>query len=193
MKHLLFGLVFALSVAGCGDDDDSPATDAAPDDDPDATAGDDDAAPGGADAGDDDDAAPTPDAGPSPYPTHFIRRACAPNDGPAVRMLLGHGVDGALCTLDPVSSSVNIELWTQDIEAPGTYLFSARDPLGAGQVCIGGDGPCVIYQEGEIVFDTFELDVGASGTWRLFGDRGFEESGTFDATWCDPDPPEPCG
>ena len=175
-------------MAGCGgDDDDGGASQA------------DSAAGGNADGSPGSDGAASPDGGEGRadaaggmYPLQLIRPACAPNDAPAVRILLGSRIDEDVCAVSAVNPNVNLELWTTEIQAPVTFSFAPTEAIGRGIVCPGGNLPCQNYDTGEIHFDTYKEAGGATGQWRLLaGER--EVSGTFDSTWCDPDPPEPCG
>jgi hypothetical protein len=132
------------------------------------------------------------DAAPSPYGAHLIRPSCAPNDGAAVRILLGEAIGGDGCNVDDGGAIVDLEVWTRDIEAPETVEFGDGDFTGAGTACPGGEEPCFTYQEGAIHFDRYDDGTGAAGSFTL-GSGNEQVSGTFDATWCEPDPPEPCG
>ena len=162
-------------AAACGGDDDGGG----------GGGGDADAAADGADGAPDE-----ADAAPSLFATNIIRPACAPNDGAAVRILLGEPVGGTGCNVDDSVSMVDLEVWTNDIDAPQT--FDLADLTGAATVCPGGEEPCRSYNEGTIEFDTFEDGVSATGTFDV-GEGADSISGNFSAEWCDPDPPEPCG
>ena len=180
------GLAVLTSMLGCGDDDNGGSgaqTDAAQ--------GGRDAAQGGSDAAAADGGADR-DAAPGSYPLQLIRPACAPNDAPSIRILLGSGIIDATCAVNDIAGSVTLELWTTEIVAPVTFTFAPTEAIGRGQICPGGNAPCLVYETGEIHFDTYKEGAGASGTWQLVADDE-PMSGTFDTTWCDPDPPEPCG
>jgi hypothetical protein len=209
MRHVLFGITILVAAIGCDDDDDDdqPSVDGAPDGgDGDAAPGDGDAAPGNSDAapGDTDaapgdtDAAPALDAAAGDadgvlYPLQIIRRACSPTGAPAVHIELGAPGDLAFCEIDRGEPHAILELWlpAEEIEAPANYSYSARGAIGGrGTLCPGDLAPCRLFVEGDFLFDLYEVDVTAGGTWRVVGD-GEEESGPFAATWCSL-PPAPC-
>lgn len=181
MKASILRLLLASLVLGpaCGGDDDGGGGGGGGDDA--------DAAPeGGADGAPDD-----PDAAPSLFEVNLIRPACAPNDGAAVRVLLGEPVEGTGCNVDATVSMVDLAVWTNEIDAPQT--FDLEDGfVGAAEVCPGGEEPCRSYHVGTIHFDTFEEGVGATGAFDV-GEGADSLSGNFSADWCDPAPPEPCG
>ncbi|HUS66302.1 MAG TPA: hypothetical protein VMZ28_17240 [Kofleriaceae bacterium] len=166
-----------MLAPACGGDDDGGGGGGGGDGDADAAAG-------------ADGAADEADAAPSAFTANIIRPSCAPNDGAAVRILLGEPVDGTGCNVDDSVSMVDLEVWTADIEAPQTFDLAEAD--GAATVCPGGEEPCRTYDVGTIHFDTFEADTGATGTFDV-GEGADSLSGTFSADWCDPTPPEPCG
>ena len=178
------GLALLICAPACGgDDDDDTGTQV-------------DGAPGSADGAPSGDASAGPDAGQGNgdassglYPLQLIRPACAPNDAPALRILLGSPIVDDFCAVNNVSSSANLEVWVTEIVAPMTITFAPTEAMGQGELC-DADGSCRPFDTGEVHFDTYEESSGATGTWRLIS--GAEQfTGTFDATWCEPDPPEP--
>lgn len=170
-------LLSSLLIAGaCGGDDDDNGGGGA-DGSPEGTA---DASP--------DDS----DATPSSYAAHLIRPSCAPNDGAAVRILLGESIGGTGCDVDDEASMVELEVWTQEIEAPETFEFGDDAFIGAGRNCPGGEEPCFSFVDGEVHFDSYDEGTGAAGTFVL-GTGNEQVTGTFSADWCVPVPAEPCG
>ena len=171
-------LVASLMVStACGGDDDGGGG---------GGGGDADADPGGSADADTDDT----DAAPSGFAADIVRPACAPNDGAAIRVLLGEPLGGTTCGVDDTVSMVDLEVWTNDITAPQT--FDLEDLVGAATVCPGGEEPCRMYSTGTITFETFEAGTGATGSFDV-GAGADSLSGNFSAEWCEPDPPEPCG
>lgn len=172
-------LVLLFALIACGGDDDTSGTQ--------ADASTNDAAAGGdaalQDGGDRGDAAAS---------VQLIVPFCAPNDAPSLRIALGEPAGGDDCALDDFAPSVTVEIWTQIISAPIIVSFSPTEGFGSGTICPGGDPPCRTYDTGDITFEKYEEGKSASGSWRLFA--GSEVlSGTFDSTWCEPDPPDVCG
>ena len=176
------GLAVLLVVAACGDDDDGSGgspSDGSP------------GADAGGDAGTGADGAPGGDASVGEYSLHLVMPWCGPADQGAIAVVLGEA-DGNRCAVDDAAASVRLEVWTRDITAPVTFSFAPTEALGSGILCPGGEQPCRTFPYGDIRFDTYDEESGATGSWRL---QGAEDTvtGTFDATWCDPDPPRPCG
>jgi hypothetical protein len=178
------GLVLLLAVAACGDDDDDDGTGGSPSD---GSPGADAAA--GSDAGSAGDGAPGADGG--RYSVQLVSPSCGPADQAAVAILLGEPTGGS-CAVDDSAPSVRLEVWTREITAPAMFSFAPGEALGGGQLCPGGERPCLSYATGDISFDTYDETSGATGSWRLIDEAG-TVTGSFDATWCDPDPPRPCG
>ncbi|HWM85593.1 MAG TPA: hypothetical protein VNO33_07140 [Kofleriaceae bacterium] len=178
----ILGIALLVAMVGCGGDDDGsdgPGVDG-------STGGSDAAGQGGeADAGADEDAAV------GELTRHIISPACGPADGPALRIQLG-AAGAAPCAIDEAAPSVRLDAWTQDIVAPMTISWAPGEALGTGSLCPGGEDTCRTYSAGDITFQTFDAEQGAAGTWRLLeGDQPV--TGTFDATWCEPKVPDPCG
>ncbi len=185
MTKLLPGLALILATFGCGgDDDDGPGGTVI------------DATPSGSDASPLADAALPPDGGTDAavgaFAVQIVRPSCAPNDAPAIRVLLGSAADGDGCAVDEDAESVRFEVWTRDIEAPAIFAFAPGEALGTAQMCPGGGDPCRTYETGQIQFDAFEDGGAASGTWVLYEGETMID-GDFTATWCEPVTPEPCG
>lgn len=189
MRKMLavLGLVIPLSmsIGGCGGDDDGAGetVDGSP------TGG--DGSPGG-DAGD-VDAGGGDDAAAGEFAVQIIRPSCAPNDGPAVRILLGAESDDE-CAVSEEANRLDLQIWASpaEIEAPAIFSFAPGESNGAAQLCSGGNESCRSFETGSITLTVFRDGVDAAGTFALSGE-GTDISGGFEATWCTPDPPEPCG
>lgn len=145
----------------------------------------------GVDAGAGGDAAPTGDAGAGEFSLHIITPWCGPADEPSVRISLGDPDPDDSCAVDESAPHVLLDVWTQEIEAPMTYSFSATESSGAGAMCSGGTRPCRSFASGDIHFDSYAAGESADGTWRLLGEEMV--IGDFQATWCEPATPSPCG
>jgi hypothetical protein len=186
MRCKIAGLAFLLSLFACGDDDggSGSSADAAPESDASEDDGD-----GGTDG------SPDGDASAGEFAVHIIHASCGPADQAAVRIVLGDEDGQDDCAVDENAPSVQLDVWTQDIAAPVTFSFSPTESMASGALCAGGLAPCRSFPYGDIHFDTYDQGAGANGTWRLLGDDQDEiVSGTFEARWCEPDPPPgPCG
>lgn len=184
-RRHLFLSVCLLAAAACGNSTTPPGGVDAPVSG--ADAGPIDAIESGADAR-------YNDAPPSPYPSQVMAFACAPNDGPGLRLLLTDSVDSTTCRQDGFGGSIEIYLWVspQSITAPQTITFSPGEPNGSGTHCLGGAAPCLLFNEGHVSFESYEDGVGGTGTYQLIQGDQIEE-GSFDATWCDPATPKLCG
>ena len=172
-------------MGACGGDDDGDGgsgADGSPSSDASAEAD------GGAAA----DAGGRGDASAGQYPLHIISPSCGPADGPAVRITLGEPDAQDSCAIDQLAPHVLLDVWTQEIEAPVTFSFAPTEASGSGAFCPGGTAPCRSYPNGDIHFDTYAAGEGARGNWRLLGDEEMV-TGDFDAAWCEPANPPPCG
>jgi hypothetical protein len=187
MRYRTPGLVLLCAVvAACGGDDDGG------EDGTGADASSADASAGGGDSGAGSDAGSRGDAGAGPYARHIIAPWCAPNDGPAVRISLGDADAQDSCAIDELAPHVLLDVWTQEIEAPVTYSFAPTEASGSGAFCPGGTAPCRSFSTGDIHFDAYAAGESGVGTWRLLGDEEMM-TGDFNATWCEPANPPPCG
>lgn len=126
------------------------------------------------------------DAGPERFPVQSIEDACAPDDGPALRLELF--ASGTPCMGDPTAPSVSMYIYEGDTRflpiEPGETVTLLD---GAGTHCLGGAAPCRVAPSGSITFDTFVDGVSASGSWSLTFTDGETMTGTFDAAWCEGD------
>jgi hypothetical protein len=174
-------LSITIAPAGCGDDDGGSGEQP-------------DAAVGVPDAGGEADAADQVDAAVQTFATHVFQRSCAPTDGPAITVSLSSEVDPETCTPNYFDPTVVFAVYTDSfvIDAPASFSFGVA-PGGDGRVCPGAKENCDEATAGDIHFDTFEDGETATGTWMLVTDDG-PVSGTFDATWCEPEGGGPfCG
>ncbi|MDP2309287.1 MAG: hypothetical protein Q8P18_24910 [Pseudomonadota bacterium] len=142
---------------------------------------------GGDDTSTDDDTSAGEDTGvlPGPDGPSRVQSDCAPDDGPAVRLIVG--LDEATCdsAFDGVPH-VRINLWVGaelPLE-PGTYPFESGSgsawysPSGAGVEQYGTSGEVVVTSStGGVV----------TGTYRVELDSGAIVGGAFTADVC-PDP-----
>jgi hypothetical protein len=116
--------------------------------------------------------------------TGFLKPACAPDDGPALRVGLWPGTlaERGACEAPSGEASFSMLWWTTAVE--GTWLQSPDD--GSVDRCDGA-GSCLPWQ-GRLVFDHLQEGVGASGRVDLWAcDEGGcpETVGSFDLMWCD--------
>lgn len=133
-----------------------------------------------------------PDATVRSFANEIITNDCAPNDGPALRIHLTDDTIDAECRGQGFGRSIELLIYTRSITAPQTITFSETNFAGGGTECLGGAAPCLFTQEGEVHFETYVPDVGASGTWTL-DFNGNVQTGTFEVDWCDPATPLFCG
>lgn len=177
MRHILLGLALVSWVGGCGGDDDDSGDGGSI---ADASTGGD----GGGDA--------ATDALAGPYARQVVRPSCAPNDALSTKVLLGLPDQEDECAVDDLAPNLTLEVWTRDIEAPITFTFAPGEALGTATLCPGGEAPCTTFESGSITFRSFAQGESAAGTWILYGE-GDPLSGSFGASWCEPDVPDPCG
>jgi hypothetical protein len=127
------------------------------------------------------------DAAASGFGVDIVERTCGPADGPAITLKLGAAYDPETCTIDFDDDNLTINVYLDEvaIEAPVTFTFDAEALTGSAQSCPGGEGACRSATSGEVHFDSFTEDEGASGTFELTMDGGGPVSGSFDASWCE--------
>lgn len=170
-------MLLVSSMIACGSSDSGPGADGAPSADANPNA---------------PDARIGPDGRPVALDNHIIADDCAPNDGPALRLLMTGDSIGDECHADGLGESVEIRIYTRSIDAPETIVFDENNFAGNGTHCPGGAAPCLLSESGELHFETYDAGVGATGTFLLqFQDSTLQ--GRFDATFCDPATPLFCG
>lgn len=131
------------------------------------------------------------DASPAQYAVNIIADECAPDDGPAVRLLLADTIDEN-CRITDNSVALEISIWRQPLSAPATITFSATEQEGFGRFCPTGGNDCETAESGSVQLDMYNHGVGAAGSWQLTV-SGSSLYGDFDATWCTPVQPILCG
>jgi len=190
MRSAHLGLALLLLMTACGgDDDDSGGSQI------DAAAGTGiDAAIGSADAAMPDaatnDGGMEADASLKDFPFQLIVPSCVPPGEPTLQVLLGaEPIGGQACTVEATLEAVRFEISRLEIIAPVTFVIGP-DAEVSGAHCPGGTAACQEAEAGSITFDTYEPEVGASGSWELTV-QGAELSGRFDARWCERACPPP--
>lgn len=135
-------------------------------------------------AGDAAETGETGDTGaPATGPTGagYAEPACAPNDGLAVRIVVG--IEGEGCEADIAPEHVRIAVWERAPLAPGTYPIDAA----TGQYWYSaGDGFEVYGTTGSLLIEAWDAEIVGAYSARL--DGGEDIAGTFRATWCELDP-----
>lgn len=141
----------------------------------------------------DGDASVGADGGSSSYAGAYLTPECAPDDGAALSLLL---FDAAVpeCSADSERRSLTFYIFQGSslffpIEAPETITSSAASGgfgNGSATECPGGTPPCRVSMEWSITFETFQEDVGASGSYSITFADGETVTGRFDASWCSP-------
>jgi hypothetical protein len=130
------------------------------------------------------------DAGPSSFPAHIAYRSCAPNDGPALTVVLGTAsAQECAMDVDQPSLAITVYLPSYAIDPPVDYGFGGEVDTGFAEYCPGGDGPCASGGIGTLHVQTFEDGVGATGSFQVSLGSG-PSAGSFDASAC---PPLLCG
>lgn len=135
---------------------------------------------------------PTVDA-PVPAGDDIVAPACGPADGPALRFGSYASLNPALCAGDPAGRAV--EIMFHDLGeapyppvAPTTVTSTEAASNGFATECPGGSPPCRTSQDWELTLDTFEEEVGATGSYVIHWEDGSTTSGNLAATWCDEGP-----
>jgi hypothetical protein len=180
MRRLAPPLLIILAACG-GDDDGGGGGD-----------GGDDSSADAASSGEDGSSTDAPDSG---FAAAVVERTCAPNDGPAITLKLAAAVDPETCTpdFDAATLIISVYLDAFEVNAPVTYTFDPESLSGSAESCPGGEGVCRDATAGQLHFDTFVEDEGASGTFELTIEGG-PITGGFDAIWCNPEGGGPyCG
>ncbi len=141
--------------------------------------------PGGVDDTGSEDTSVPEDTGvlPGPAGPSRIQSDCAPDDGPAVRLIVG--LEEATCdaSFDGVPH-VRITLWEGAVFplAPGTYPFEAGS--GTAWYAPSGGGVEQYGTAGEVVVTASEGGV-VTGTYRIELDSGDVVGGAFSADACE--------
>jgi len=122
------------------------------------------------------------------FAVQLLADDCAPNDGPAIRLVLAP--DQVDCTTAGDGESVEIVLYRGDVVPPLTVTFSPVESYGTGFYC-PGPGPCYDAQSGEVTFANFDRNGETVGSFRLNLQSSSVE-GNFAAAWCTPPTPVAC-
>jgi len=127
-------------------------------------------------------------ARPSTYPHAYIRRQCAPWDGPAFGLYLTPSKTNCQQVHEPYLA---IGLW-RDLpkSGPKTIEIDSRQFAGHASHC-PKPRACEAALSATVVFERFEEGRQAAGRFELRFKDGRRESGSFQAEWC-PDA-GPCG
>ena len=118
------------------------------------------------------------------YPHAVIRRACTPTGRRALSLMLA--TDGVGCgsiTSERLSFYLRKKL---PLAAPVTLDLGDAEADGSGSKCPAGAEPCTTAIGGHAVFEQYEDDKRAVGTWSLVFSDGSTQHGSFDAKWCPP-------
>ncbi|MBW2458552.1 MAG: hypothetical protein JRI68_28900 [Deltaproteobacteria bacterium] len=134
----------------------------------------------------------------------FIEHGCGPADGPGLQVRLS--THASHCEIDGAGASLLLDLFGDGvpISAPQVVAISAQS--ASAQLCEanrpcpaptradvveqvacpseGQPGPCTRATAGQIVFDTFDEGVQATGSYDLTLDDGRVVHGSFDVRWC---------
>jgi hypothetical protein len=121
----------------------------------------------------------------------FASNDCAPDDGRALRLQIGAGIDG--CGTAPTGRTIELYVFSGVDSvfpiAPGDTITSQSGTTfgnGNARDCTGAT--CRMSQDWTLTFDVFEDDVSAAGSYMIDFD-GDIVSGRFEATFCDTTPP----
>lgn len=164
MKSTRILLLIALLPLACAEEDTTSGTDTASGD---ATV---------SDTSEQDTTSPTVNA--------ILEPDCAPNDGPAIRLVVPADPTNATCDFDvSTADHTYVYLFSNlPIEAPETFDLATG---ASAAVC----GPlvdptsCEDATGGSITFDTYEQGTSGTGSYELILPSG-TETGSFNAIWC---------
>ena len=126
------------------------------------------------------------------FTAQAITESCAPNDGPALRLVLSDSIN-AECGPSSTGESIELLIWAGTIDAPATFDFSG-EPLDPGAALYRPVNATEwqAVDSGTIVFDSFDPAGTTSGSFYLQLGRA-SRRGTFQTTWCEPVTPVLCG
>jgi hypothetical protein len=122
----------------------------------------------------------------SRYTYGVIKRACAPWDGRGIQLT----VTPKPAECETGAPYLLIYVYDLPIEPGKTYKMGAQasPQIGLASVCPTSD-TCRNADSGEVVFDTFEEDKGASGHYKVHFPDGNKKDGSnldgsFQSKWC---------
>jgi len=113
----------------------------------------------------------------------LIQASCAPWDGPAVDITLS--AEPAECKKRPTGPYIDLGVWRGlPLHAGQTVKFDAGSNDGYGSRCVK-EGDCERARSGEIVFETYGDNSGATGHYELHFKSGEVVRGKFEVKWCE--------
>jgi hypothetical protein len=117
----------------------------------------------------------------SKYAYGVIKRGCAPWDGKAIALT----VTPKPAECETGAPYLLIYVYDLPIQPGKSYKMGAQPNPQTGQasLCPKSDA-CQNAESGEVVFDKFEEDQGASGHYKLHFKNGRDMEGPFNLKWC---------
>jgi hypothetical protein len=120
----------------------------------------------------------------SPPQGSRLRKACAPNDGPAVSL----AINVSSCSFVPTASALTFLIWGPDLAGlhAGTALPVGPGPNATTQAARTlPTGRGVLHAtKGSLLFTTLSQNGRATGSYDLTYEDHTTEQGRFDALWC---------
>ncbi len=118
----------------------------------------------------------------SDYQYALIQDSCAPWDGAAIQVTLAN--EPLQCQREVKGAYLMLGVWRGfPIHSGQVIKLSPKEDNGFASRCKKGND-CERAESGEIIFDSFDKDKGATGHYELRFHNGETVSGHFAAKWC---------
>jgi len=118
----------------------------------------------------------------SDYQYALIQDSCAPWDGAAIQVTLAN--ETLQCQREVKGAYLMLGVWRGlPIHSGQVIKLSPKEDNGFASRCTKGND-CERAESGEITFDRFDTDKGATGHYELHFRNGDIATGRFDARWC---------
>ena len=115
------------------------------------------------------------------YAYGIIKRSCAPWDGPALALT----ITPKEATCETGAPYLIINLYDLPIATGKTYKIGVQGEMKIGQASRCPDSnTCQSAESGEVVFNSFAEEKGASGHYKLHFPVGLSQEGDFKLKWC---------
>jgi len=115
------------------------------------------------------------------YAYGIIKRSCAPWDGPALALT----ITPKEATCETGAPYLMIYLYDLPIATGKTYKIGVQGEMKIGVASRCPDSnSCKSADSGEVGFNSFEEEKGASGHYKLHFQDGSNQEGDFKLKWC---------
>jgi hypothetical protein len=115
------------------------------------------------------------------YSYGIIKRSCAPWDGPALALT----VTPKEASCETGAPFLMINLYDLPVETGKAYKIGVQGEIKIGQASRCPDGnTCKSADSGEVIFNSFEEEKGASGHYKLHFPDGTTLESDFKLKWC---------